>query len=79
MFTFGSKQENDDAPKEALPPKPPAAAWAQLVMSDKPAKKAEGKKSVYDRCNAVAAGLQNDDAKDLLKALVFLTSRSDKI
>ena len=78
MFTFGSKQDEGDTSKEALP-KPAAAAWSQLVMSDKPKKKAEGEQSVYDRCSAVTAGLQNEDAKDLLKALVFLTSRSDKI
>ncbi len=84
MFTFGSKQDKGDEPKESNEanealPGPPAAAWAQLVLSDKPTQKTEGDKSVYDQCSAISAGLQDDEAKDLLKALVFLTSLSDKI
>lgn len=76
MFTFGSTQDEKDARKEA----PAAAAWSQLVMSDEPAKKkSEAERSVYDRCSAITAGLRDEDAKDLLKALVFLTSRSNKI
>ena len=81
MFTFGSKQDADDAPKEPPLPKPATVAWSQLVMGGKPTTNAKpvGEATLFDRCNTVVAGLQEGDAKDLVKALVFLTSRSDNI
>lgn len=72
MFTFGSN--HDAAPKE-VPSKPAAANWTQLVQNSKPPQKIE-KASLYDCCNAVVSNLRDEDAKELVKALVFLTSRS---
>jgi len=75
MFTFGSNQ--DAVPEDALS-KPAAADWTQLVQSSEPAQKI-GKASVYDCCNAVVSSLRDEDAKELVKALVFLTSRSTEL
>lgn len=75
MFTFGSNQ--DAAPKED-PSKPAAANWTQLVQIDEPPQKIE-KTSVYDCCNTVVSSLHDEDAKELVKALVFLTSRSTEL
>lgn len=75
MFTFGSNQ--DAVPKEG-PSKPAAADWTQLVQRSEPPQKIE-KASVYDCCSAVVSSLREEDAKELVKALVFLTSRSTEL
>ena len=75
MFTFGSNQS--DAP-EKVASKPAAADWTQLIINNKPIRENE-KETVYDQCNAVLLNLQDRDAKDFVKALVFLTSRSTRL
>lgn len=73
MFAFGTDQN-------ALPKNtpPPAADWMQLVQSDKTKAPLETAVSPYDRCNEIASQLKDTDAKELLKAMVFLTSRSNE-
>lgn len=72
MFTFGCNQ--GDAP-EKVASKPAAADWTQLVRNNTQLCKESEKETVYDQCNAVLSNLQDKDAKDFVKALVFLTTR----
>jgi len=77
MFTFGS---NQNEPTKEGSSKPAAADWTQLIQqcdqrTEAPQK--GGTSSLYDRCNVVVSKLQDDNAKDFVKALVFLSTRSN--
>lgn len=85
MFAFGSNgsKEPEDSRQKATPP---AADWTQLVQNDQNkassqsvvSSEVSSEASPYHRCNEIASRLEDPGAKDLLKALVFLTSRSNK-